>query len=197
VVEQSPLLSVVPERPQQSGETPADWKKGNIVAVFEKGSKEDPENYRPANLTSVPGKTDPPRRYAKALRGQGGDSRQPAWLHQGKSCLTSLVAFYDGVPASVGKGKATQVIYLDFCKAFDTVPHNTLLSKPWREEIVGWTVQWRTNWLGGRSQRVVVKGLMYKWTPATSGVPQGSMVGPVLFTTFINDIDSEIECSLS
>jgi len=106
------------------------------------------------------------------------------------------VAFYDGVPASVGKGKATQVVCLNFCKAFDTVPHNTLLSESWREGIIGWTIEWRRNWLGGRSQRVVINGSMCKWTPATSVVPQRSMMGPVLFTIFINDIDSEIECSL-
>ena len=115
--------------------------------------------------------------------------RQPAWLHQGQVpyCLTSLVAFYGALTASVDKGKATDDIYLDFNKAFDMVPHGQCQRPYWRNmDLMGGLFSGSVN--GGHIQTVAVIGSMSRWRFVESGVPQGSIMKPVLFINFINDI---------
>lgn len=135
----------------------------------------------------------------KMLKGSGARTAfsSPQLQTKSKSCLTHLMAFYDAMTTTVNMGRSTYVISLVFCKVFNIVPHDMLTSKLERCGFHEWTVRWTRNCLDGCSQRLLVKGSVSTWSLVTSGVPQGSVLGPEPFKTFLNDTDSEVKCSFS
>jgi len=118
-----------------------------------------------------------------------GDSQYG--LTTGKSCPTNLVAFYNGVTALMDKGRAIDV------KAFDTVPHDILISKLERHGFDGWTTWWIMSWLDSHTRRVAISGSTSKWTLVTNGIPQESVLALVLFNIFVGNMDSGTECTFS
>ena len=189
----SPSLTMLFNMSLDSGIVPNMWKRANVVPVFKKGEKTLCSNYRPISLLCIVSKV-----LERALLNQIKNEIIPLitkFQHgflNGKSTETQMLSVFDNISKVLDDGGQTDIIYLDFSKAFDSVPHHLLLHKMKSFGFNGTLLSWFSNYISNRRQRVVIEGENSEWLPVLSGVPQGSILGPVLFILYVNDMVTQV-----
>jgi hypothetical protein len=184
-------LRVIFETSLNSGTLPLDWKLGVVTAIYKKGVKTDMGNYRPVSLTSI---------VCKVMESLLRDhimsyltinklisNRQYGFM-KGRSTAMQMLHMLDKWTEYLESGGQIDTIYTDFEKAFDKVPHRRLMNKLRTFGLNPKIVQWMKSFLMDRKQCVRVNGKYSRWMPVISGIPQGTILGPLMFLVYINDM---------
>ena len=182
----------------KKGIVPAFYKNSLIYPLFKKGNRAKAANYRPISMTSHIIKI-----FERVLRKKIVEflevnnllSQYQHGFRSGRSCLTQLLGHFDDICSGLVEGKDTDSIYLDYAKAFDRVDHRLLILKLKRYNFHPMLIRWISSFLLNRTQEVVINGTHSCRKDIISGVPQGTVLGPVLFIIFINDLERKIGSS--
>ena len=195
----APTLTIIFEKSLKLGEVPKDWRTANVAPVFKKGQKYVAANYRPISLTCITSKLLEHIVTSHIMHHANQHDILSDFQHgfrQKRSCETQLVQFVADAVNNLHAGVQTDVLVMDFSKAFDKVGHQRLIHKLDFYGIRGSTNQWIGSFLHDRKQTVVVDGESSSYVDVLSGVPQGSVLGPSLFLFYINDINENLQSTV-